>query len=78
MPLPRAALYGMGEDCHVAVWPGNVRNTEDITRFIAREARSYVISVSSIMRRGDIPDDQTVIWTAMDRLMLLAFMKPRG
>ena len=57
MPLPRAALYGMGEDCHVAVWPGNVRNTEDITRFIAREARSYVISVSSIMRRGDIPDD---------------------
>ena len=27
MPLPRAALYGLGEDLHVAVWPGNLRNT---------------------------------------------------
>lgn len=60
MPLPRAALYGMGEDCHVAVWPGNVRNTEDITRFIAKESRSYVISVSGLMRRSDIPADLPV------------------
>ena len=60
MPLPRAALYGMGEDCHVAVWPGNVRNTEDITRFIAKESRSYVISVSGLMRVADIPDDLSI------------------
>ena len=60
MPLPRAALYGMGEDCHVAVWPGNVRNTEDITRFIARESRSYVISVSGLMRPADIPEELPV------------------
>ncbi len=56
MPLPRAALYGLGEDLHVAVWPGSRRNTEDITRFIAVEARSYVISVSGLMRPADIPD----------------------
>jgi predicted amidohydrolase len=37
MPLPRAALYAQGEDLHVATWPGSVRNTQDITRFIARE-----------------------------------------
>lgn len=55
MPLPRAALYGQGEDLHVAAWPGSRRNTEDITRFIAKEGRSYVISASSVMRREDIP-----------------------
>lgn len=55
MPLARAALYGQGEDLHVAVWPGNVRNTVDLTRHIARESRSFVISVSGLMRREDIP-----------------------
>src|SRR5260370_26037910 len=54
MPLSRAALYAQGEDFHVAVWPGNVRNTRDITRFIALEGRSYVASVSGLMRRADI------------------------
>ena len=54
MPLSRAALYGQGEDLHVAIWPGSARNTEDITRFIAQEARSFVISVSGLMRKSDI------------------------
>ena len=54
LPLPRAALYAQGEDLHVAIWPGNVHNTEDITRFIARESRSYVVSVSGLMRKDDI------------------------
>ena len=56
LPLPRAALYAQGEDLHVAIWPGSQRNTEDITRFIAREGRCYVVSVSGLMRRQDIPD----------------------
>lgn len=55
MPLARAALYGQGENLHVAIWPGNVRNTVDITRFMALESRSYVISASSLMRRKDFP-----------------------
>lgn len=55
MPMARAALYGQGEDLHVAVWPGTQRNTEDITRFVARESRSYVISVSGVMRLSDVP-----------------------
>lgn len=54
MPLPRAALYGQGEDLHVAVWPGGMHNTGDITRFIALEARSYVISVCGLLRREDV------------------------
>jgi nitrilase len=57
LPLVRSALYAQGEDLHVAIWPGNVRNTEDITRFIAREGRSYVVSVSGLMQKSDIPLD---------------------
>lgn len=57
MPLSRTALYGMGENLHVAVWPGSDYNTRDITRFIAREARAYTISVSALMRREDFPPD---------------------
>lgn len=56
MPLPRTALYAQGENLHIAVWPGNDHNTRDITRFIARESRSYVISVSSLMSRKDFPE----------------------
>lgn len=57
MPLSRAALYAQGEDVHVACWPGNMRNTEDITPILAKEGRSYAISVSSVMRASDVPDD---------------------
>lgn len=56
MPLSRTALYGMGENLHIAVWPGSVRNTEDITRYIAMESRSFVVSVSGLMRTVDFPD----------------------
>lgn len=56
MPLSRAALYGQGEDLHIAIWPGSVHNTENITRFIAQESRSFVISVSGLMQKTDIPD----------------------
>ncbi len=55
LPLARASLYSQGEDLHVAIWPGNDRNTRDVTRFIARESRSFVVSVSGLMRRQDIP-----------------------
>ena len=55
MPLPRAALYAQGENLHVAVWPGGDHNTKDITRFVARESRSFMVSVSSLMRKTDFP-----------------------
>jgi len=55
MPLSRAALYAQGEDLHVALWPGGLRNTGDTTRFLAREGRSYVLAVSGLMRREDVP-----------------------
>ena len=52
LPLPRAALHAQGENLHVALWPGAKRHTEDITRFIAREGRSYVLSVGSAFGRA--------------------------
>ncbi|AFM02839.1 putative amidohydrolase [Bernardetia litoralis DSM 6794] len=57
MPLARTVLYGLGENLHIAVWPGAIRNTEDITRFIAKEGRSFVVSVSGLMRKEDFPKD---------------------
>ncbi len=57
MPLPRAALYGLGENIHIAVWPGAKRNTVDITRFVAKESRSFVVSVSGLMSLSDFPSD---------------------
>ena len=57
MPLPRASLYAQGEDLHVAIWPGAQRNTEDISRFMAKEGRSFVISVAGLMRPEDFPAD---------------------
>lgn len=57
MPLSRTALYAQGEDLHVAIWPGGYHSTHDLTKFIAKESRSYVISVSGLMRKSDISDD---------------------
>lgn len=57
MPLVRAAMYGLGENLHIAVWPGSDYNTRDITRFIARESRSFVVSVSSLMNKKDLPNN---------------------
>jgi len=53
LPLARAALHLQEEMIHVAVWPGSIGLTKDITRFIALEGRSWVISVSGLMRPID-------------------------
>ncbi|MHA1200571.1 MAG: nitrilase-related carbon-nitrogen hydrolase, partial [Candidatus Heimdallarchaeaceae archaeon] len=53
LPLARAALHLQEEILHVAVWPGSTKNTEDITRFIALEGRSWVMSTSGLIRPTD-------------------------
>lgn len=53
-PLVRASLYAQGEDFHVCVFPGGLHNV-DLTRFIAKESRSYVASVCCVMRKQDFP-----------------------
>ena len=56
VPLARHSLYAQGIDLHVAVWPGSTYLTEDITRFIAKEGRCYVLSAGSILSDTDIPE----------------------
>lgn len=55
MPQARHAMYADGVDVHVALWPGAVRNTIDITRFVALEGRVFVLSASAVLEPGDIP-----------------------
>ncbi|MCR9246586.1 MAG: carbon-nitrogen hydrolase family protein [bacterium] len=56
MTLPRAALHADGESLHVALWPGNERNTRPTAPFLAREARGYSVAAAGLMRRDDVPD----------------------
>lgn len=56
MPLARAAMQAQGVNLHVAIWPGSDANTRDITRFVARESRSFVVSASGTMSAEDIPE----------------------
>jgi nitrilase len=57
MPLARAALYAAGEDIHVMLWPGSAGLTCQISQLVALESRSYVLSVSGVVRDQDIPID---------------------
>jgi predicted amidohydrolase len=54
MPLARASLYAQGEDLHVSIWPGNLKNTFDLTPVMAKEGRSYVMAVCGLMRPEDV------------------------
>ncbi|MGB1692394.1 MAG: nitrilase-related carbon-nitrogen hydrolase, partial [Candidatus Thalassarchaeaceae archaeon] len=53
IPLARAALHQEGEMIHVAVWPGSLPLTEDITRFMAKEGRSWVLSACGVYKGED-------------------------
>lgn len=56
MPLARQAMYAQGEQLHIAVWPGSAHLTGDISRFVAREGRVYVLSAGGVLSLDDIPD----------------------
>ncbi len=57
VPTARHALYAQGMDLHIAAWPGSVELTEDITRFIAKEGRCFVLSAGALLSPQDIPSD---------------------
>ena len=56
LPQARLAMYAGGEDIHVSAWPGAVRHTVDITRFVALEGRVFSLAAGSLISRGDIPE----------------------
>jgi nitrilase len=53
LPLARAKLHLQEELIHVAVWPGSLGLTQDITRYIALEGRLWVLSTSGLLRSTD-------------------------
>lgn len=57
MPAARLALYALGEEVHVSLWPGSPANTADISRFAAREGRVFVLAASGVLRADDLPVD---------------------
>jgi len=57
MPLARTAMYSTGSQVHVAAWPGSAGLTEDVTRFIAKEGRLFVVSVGAVYDASMLPDD---------------------
>ena len=71
MPLARAGLQSDGMDVHLMLWPGKREDIRDITRFAAREGRSYAISVCGALRVDDLPDDLKSIGNASDDGVIL-------
>lgn len=69
MPLARHALQAQGETLHVAIWPGSDALTRDITRFAAREGRSYVLSASGLFRASDLPEDVPELRDAREAIL---------
>ncbi len=57
MPQARHALYAQGEELHISVWPGNPRNTGDLTRFIALEGRVFSLAACGLISFADVPND---------------------
>ena len=74
MPLARTALTAQGESLHVATWPGNLRNTEYLTRHMALESRSYVVSVSGLMKsdqiKSNVPHSDLIVNGAENKTWL--------
>jgi nitrilase len=56
MPLARFSLYAQGEQLHIATFPGLIELTADITKFVAMESRSYVVTVGGLLEGDDIDD----------------------
>jgi nitrilase len=56
MPLARTAKYAQGAEVHVATWPGSPGTSHDVSRFIAREGRMFVVSSGAILRAEHLPE----------------------
>lgn len=53
IPHCRAVLHDLGEMIHVSVWPGSIELTKNISKFMAKEGRSWIISASGMIQSKD-------------------------
>jgi predicted amidohydrolase len=61
MPLPRQVLHDLGEEIHVAVWPGVQEMHQVASRHYAFEGRCFVVAVGNILKVGDMPPELPVL-----------------
>jgi nitrilase len=61
MPLARAAMWAQGPEVHIATWPGSTSTSHDISRFVAKEGRVFVISAGAVLRQEHVPADFPVL-----------------
>jgi nitrilase len=61
MPLARAAMWAQGPQIHVATWPGSPETSGDISRFVAKEGRVFVVSCGAVLREDHVPADFPVL-----------------
>jgi nitrilase len=66
MPLARAAIWAQGPQVHIATWPGSPEISGDISSFVAREGRVFVVSSGAVLREQDIPTDFPVLGQMLD------------
>ncbi len=57
MPLARTAMYAQGTQVRIATWPGSPGTSHDISRFVAREGRVFVISSGAVLRDEHVHPD---------------------
>jgi nitrilase len=56
MPLARTAMYAQGTQVHIATWPGSPGASHEVSCFIAREGRMFVVSSGAILRAEHLPE----------------------
>lgn len=56
LPLPKFALYGEGEQLHVATWPGGRAMARDATRLVAMEGGVFAVGVCGLFAPALVPD----------------------
>jgi nitrilase len=61
MPLARTAMYAQGTEVHIATWPGSPGTSHDISRFVAREGRVFVVSSGAVLGKQHVPADFPVL-----------------
>jgi predicted amidohydrolase len=61
MPMARQVLHDLGEEVHVALWPGVQEMHQVASRHYAFEGRCFVIAVGSILRAAAMPAELPVL-----------------
>jgi predicted amidohydrolase len=54
-------LHDLGEEIHVAVWPGVQEMHQVASRHYAFEGRCFVVAVGNILKVGDMPPELPVL-----------------